>query len=198
MGMDILAPPHGAYSEPGLVMLFVLTGPESTAKSVLTAALSRHFEALAVRETARVFLADMEAYGPSDLLAIAQLQLEAEASAHAQAQGAHIFADTDLQVLHIWWQERFGPAPESLSMSYARQGARHYLLCEPDIPWTPDPLRENPHDRERLFELYEADLKKRQLPYSRIAGAGDARLDCARAAVEAVLRTTSESNRQAR
>ena len=24
----------------------------------------------------------------------------------------------------------------------------YYLLCRPDIPWEPDPLRENPFDRE--------------------------------------------------
>ena len=34
----------------------------------------------------------------------------------------------------------------------------HYFLCKPDIPWEPDPLRENPEDRERLFKLYERGL----------------------------------------
>jgi nicotinamide riboside kinase len=34
-----------------------------------------------------------------------------------------------------------------------------YLLCSPEgIEWEADPLRENPHDRERLFEVYEKQL----------------------------------------
>ena len=105
------------------------------------------------------------------------------------------FADTDLQVLHIWWQEKFGPAPRSLSMAYALQSERHYLLCEPDMPWTADPLRENPHDRDRLFALYETDLQQRGLPYSRIAGVDDARVAQAVSAVEAELSGAAERSR---
>jgi nicotinamide riboside kinase len=43
------------------------------------------------------------------------------------------------------------------------------LLCSPDIPWEPDPLRENPHDRDRLFQVYLAMLEKLRKPYAIIA-----------------------------
>jgi nicotinamide riboside kinase len=33
-------------------------------------------------------------------------------------------------------------------------------LCAPDIPWEPDPLRENPLNREMLFGLYLEQLEK--------------------------------------
>ena len=34
-----------------------------------------------------------------------------------------------------------------------------YLLCSPEgIEWQPDPLRENPDDRDRLFNIYEKNL----------------------------------------
>jgi nicotinamide riboside kinase len=36
----------------------------------------------------------------------------------------------------------------------------HYFLCAPDIPWEPDPLRENPLNREMLFGLYLEQLEK--------------------------------------
>jgi len=32
------------------------------------------------------------------------------------------------------------------------------LLCTPDIPWEADALRENPQDRDRLFEIYQKEL----------------------------------------
>ena len=164
-------------------MLFVLTGPESTAKSSLTEALSRHFSVAAVPEIAREFLRVREGYEPSDLFEIARLQRAAETAA---GEGL-VFADTDLQVLHIWWQERFGPAPLSMGQAYLAQGERHYLLCKPDVPWVSDRLRENPEDRERLYEIYEADLMRRKLAYSPVSGLGDARLLCAIDAVNETL-----------
>ena len=89
--------------------------------------------------------------------------------------------------MYLWWQERFGPVPMGLAQDYAGLERRHYLLCAPDIQWSPDPLRENPHDRERLFELYQSDLLCRKLPFTKIAGTGEQRFDCA---VSAVLAQT--------
>jgi nicotinamide riboside kinase len=166
-------------------MLFVLTGPESSAKSSLTHALGAHFDVPAVGEVARQMLANVVRYAPSHLLQIAQRQQLAE-SALAEGFG---FADTDLQVIYVWWQERFGPAPAHLAAAYAAQSTRHYLLCRPDIPWEDDPLRENPFDRERLLAIYQADLEARGLPYSIIQGHGEARLNAAIRAVKAVLAT---------
>ena len=164
-------------------MLFVLTGPESTAKSSLAQSLSEHFDAARVDEAARHYLQDRSTYEPTDLLHIAQLQQQAE----QRHGGGLVFADTDLQVLHIWWQEKYGPAPHELSSAYAGLSRRHYLLCSPDLRWEADPLRENPDDRERLFELYKADLLARQLPFSEISGEGEERFACALLAVTAVI-----------
>jgi len=165
-------------------MLFVLTGPESTAKSALTIALAEHFKLPAVSEVARDYLTSSTtgtSYLPSDLLAIARRQMSAESGLKSSA-----FADTDLQVVYLWWQQRFGPVPDFLAAAYAGQSTRYYLLCEPDIAWQADPLRENPHDREQLFALYEADLRARGLRYSRISGQGDERIICAQRAVLSV------------
>jgi len=162
-------PNQGAPAKP---VLFVLTGPESTAKTTLTEALSVHFKANLVAEASRQYLANKQTYLPSDLLKIAQHQQASEQSRPAGIA----FADTDLQVLSIWWSERFGPVPYALSHDYAAQSLRHYLLCKPDIDWQPDSLRENAHDRERLFTLYENDLKARALNYTVVDGIGDKRL----------------------
>ena len=166
-------------------MLFVLTGPESSGKSALTEKLADHLTAPAIAEVARTYLQTRSIYLPSDLLEIARQQAKAEAAAQVRSQLA--VADTDLQVVYIWWQERFGPVPESLSHAYRQQTRRHYLLCRPDIPWTPDPLRENPHDRERLFDCYLEDLERRNLAYSIVEGEDDHRLENAIKAVTAVL-----------
>jgi nicotinamide riboside kinase len=167
-------------------MLYVLTGPESSGKTTLATALAEHFAVPLVAEQARSFLARRiaarTAYLPSDLMQIASLQAQAESEADA-GQAQLVVADTDLQVVCIWWQEKFGAIPAGLARAYAHQTPRHYLLCAPDFAWQPDELRENPHDRDRLFEVYLEDLQRRDLRYSTVDGARQERLRVAQAVV---------------
>jgi len=182
-------------------MLFVLTGPESCAKSSLATALSEHFQGLYVEEVARRYLQGRLNYQPSDLLQIAVLQ-QAEESAVVGDEVGHtmdgaresalaaptlVFADTDLQVIYIWWQEKYGAVPRCLTRAYANASPRHYLLCAPDIPWQADELRENPQDRERLFALYKADLEARGSAFTQIQGQGAERLSNAIEAVHQAM-----------
>jgi len=57
----------------------------------------------------------------------------------------------------------------------------HYLLCKPDLPWSPDPLRESPSREERdiLFNLYRNELESGKWSYSIVEGQGDERLNSA-------------------
>jgi len=98
---------------------------------------------------------------PADLQAIAlqQRQQEQRALERSGADGVPpiVVADTDQRVIDLWWREKY-PALEA---GFARPAAipeRYYLLCYPDLPWQPDPLRENPHDRLRLFHLQRQEL----------------------------------------
>ena len=148
--------------------MIVVTGPESAGKTTLAKLLGEEFNLPVVPEVAREYLKST-AYTPSDVLNIAALQCEAEHS------GA--ICDTDLQVISIWWAERFGPVPQRLVHMRARLPSRYYLLCQPDLPWQPDPLRENPDDRDRLFELYKQDLIDWRQNFAEISGEGQVRVD---------------------
>ncbi len=154
----------------------VLTGPESCGKSTLARELADSLSAGLVAEQARNFLntyAKVGRYQPSDLLRIANIQNELEQS--VQLEHNVTVCDTDLQVLAIWWSERFGPIPSSLVKRYRTSSARFYLLCRPDIPWESDPQREHPEDRERLYKLYKSDLEFRNLKFAEIEGLGSNR-----------------------
>ncbi len=161
-------------------MHICITGPESSGKTALSRRLAEALERPVLTEASREYLSSTD-YLPSDLLAIAQLHVGRERS----LRGAAVL-DTDLQVVCLWWQDKFGPLPAELSAGYAEQTPRFYLLCYPDLPWQPDPLRENPHDRDRLFELYERDLNNRQLDYAVVRGRDEARLTCALDAVQRI------------
>lgn len=168
-----------------------IVGPESSGKTSLCEALVVHFSCLLVKEYAR---AHLEEHGPKytehELLSIAKGQMLAEAETEKLAEEAEvqlIFCDTDMITIRIWSEEVFGRcAPELIALSEQRH-YDHWLLCRPDIPWESDPLRENPHDRDRLFDVYEAMLKELGKPYTIIEGEREQRLAAAVKAVDQVL-----------
>jgi len=127
-------------------------------------------------------------YAAEDVLEIAQLQHRAEDLA-LRSGAPLVVADTDDQVLVLWWLERFadteGPCPIAPP---ARQGvSTSYLFCYPDLRWQPDPLRENPLDRHRLFRRQMQMLDEADLRYRVIWGEGVHRLRLAQQYVAATL-----------
>lgn len=163
--------------------IFAIVGPESAGKTTLAKQLARRLQAPWVPEYARLRLQGRSGYDADDVAAIARGQMAWEAAALA-ARPPRLVLDTDLLVIQIWWRERFGAPPPWLEASLAAQPPRRYLLARPDLPWQPDPLRESPHDRERLFEVYLAQIKARGAPFHVVAGTGAARLRAALGAVE--------------
>lgn len=142
------------------VSKIVFTGPESTGKTTAATKYAQEAELPLVPEYARTYLANKKGeYRLSDLHKILEGQQKAEDAAAAKHK--LIVCDTDWLTVHLWAMEKYGKRmtpPADLK-------SRHYILCRPDIDWEPDPLRENPEDRERLFELYEETLQRLGLSY---------------------------------
>lgn len=158
-----------------------ITGPESSGKTSLATQLAEHFGATLVPEFARHYL---ETRGPtyteSDLVNIAQGQKRAEDT----AAGELIICDTGLEVIQIWSEWKYGRCDSWIRNQVTQADYDLYLLCKPDIPWQDDPLRENPNDREELFELYEKLISDGDIPVSAISGNSTKRFETARQAIE--------------
>lgn len=159
----------------------VILGPESTGKSTLALNLSKHYQAHYVFEYARDYLKSRNnLYKEEDLLRIAmgQLQLEDEAEQKCRQKDlSAIFYDTDLTVIKIWSEFKFGKCDPWILEQYRQRKYDLYLLTYPDLKWQPDPMRENPSDRDRIkiFELYQNDLKSRNVEFRIIKGYGEER-----------------------
>ena len=166
-----------------MTRLIAIVGPECTGKTALARALADRFGVAYVGEYARDYLAGRLDYESEDVAAIAREQMALEARALATA-ASPVILDTDLLVVRVWWEEKYGPSPGWLRQAFAAQAPRRYLLTAPDLPWEPDPLRESPFDRERLFEVYRAALVAENLRFDVVRGTGAARLRCALAALE--------------
>jgi nicotinamide riboside kinase len=91
-----------------------------------------------------------------------------------------MICDTDWTVLRIW--EKYGyQTPSVLPENDDWEQSKNtiYLLCSPDFPWQPDPLREHPEERWQLFELYRELLLERGLTFFILEGTQEERLEAA-------------------
>jgi len=140
----------------------VLTGPESSGKTTLAESLAEYYQTLWVPEYARFYVENLgRRYTELDLLEIAKEQIRQEEHTASQVSNI-IFCDTDLITIKIWQKEKFNGSFHWLNQEIEKRHYDAYLLCSPDFPWEPDPLRENPDDRDRLFEVYLKELKKQR------------------------------------
>jgi NadR type nicotinamide-nucleotide adenylyltransferase len=142
-----------------------IIGPESTGKSTLATYLAERYDAGLVSEYAREYmesLAPSYAYTYDDVVAIAQQQVQQMA---AQDEHEVVFYDTELIITKVWFLHKFGRCPDFLLKAIEQYPMDVYLLCYPDMPWQPDPVRENPMIREYLFDWYEKEIQALRVPY---------------------------------
>ncbi|MBC6994928.1 ATP-binding protein [Neolewinella lacunae] len=127
-----------------------ITGPESSGKSTLARDLAWALDGVYVAEAARGYLlARQGRYTAADLPRIWEVQRRSEDAARAHSPGL-VVCDTGPEVIRIWAEVKYGQCPKELRQA---QLERHYdltLLCAPDLPWEPDPLREAPDQATRL------------------------------------------------
>ncbi len=166
------------------MLKIAIVGPESSGKTTLCQALAAHFAAPWVPEFAREYLeARGGRYAQAELLSIAEGQCAGEDL--AMRLGAPlVICDTDMITIRIWSEEKFGGCDARLIALTENRHYDHWLLCRPDFPWEPDPLRENPHDRDRLFVVYEKMLNELGKPYTIIEGDRAQRMRQAKAIID--------------
>ena len=131
----------------------ILAGTESSGKTTLCKALSKHFNLPFSKEYAREYLDALNRdYNQDDLLKIAKEQLQSE-------NGIQLL-DTDLITLKIWSEYKYESCDSWILTQIEKQKSekRFYLLCKPDIPWEADTQRENRNNREEIFEIYKKEM----------------------------------------
>ncbi|RYG06122.1 MAG: ATPase [Chitinophagaceae bacterium] len=172
----------------------VIIGPESTGKSTLCQQLAEHFDTLWVPEYARQYLLQhgMD-YSYEDLLTIAhgQMTLETEKEKeliHDDLKPEKLlFIDTNMYVMQVWCEFVFEKCHAWILEQIAERRYDLYLLCNIDLPWVKDELREYPdlETREKLYHIYKQILTTQSVPWVEISGDYDERLKRAIDAVKA-------------
>lgn len=164
----------------------VIIGPESTGKSTVAEALAKHFNTVFVPEFARDYINALNRnYMREDLWEIARGQLALEEKMSAEAQNGFLFCDTDLNVIKVWSEHKYGCCDERILRAIARQKYDYYLLTDIDLPWMPDPQREHPEPemRQYFFHCYRDIVIDSGLPWTCLRGNEKERLEAAVAAL---------------
>lgn len=166
----------------------VITGPESTGKSTLTESLACHYNTVFIPEYARTYVENLERpYEYSDLEQIAKQQV-LDIEKYSALANNILFLDTFLIITKVWFNVVYKRIPEWLDDSIQKSGIDLFLLCSTDIPWQPDPIRENGGAmRESLFLQYKTELELYGFNYRIVTGLKEARLANAIAFVDELL-----------
>jgi NadR type nicotinamide-nucleotide adenylyltransferase len=167
----------------------VIIGPESTGKSTLCEDLARHYKTNWVPEFAREYLiTNGKEYTYENLLTIAkgQITFEEKISSMLTTKSSQlVFIDTDLYVMKVWCEFVFGKCHQWIIDQIVERKYDLYLLCNTDLPWTKDELREYPdlETREKLFRIYKDIMVNQNTPWIEIKGVQKNRI---RHAIEAI------------
>jgi NadR type nicotinamide-nucleotide adenylyltransferase len=162
-----------------------IIGPESTGKSTLCKALSAHYQEPFVPEYGRTYLEENGIkYTYEDLLFISKGMVAIEDEKAKEATNL-LFCDTDLIMMKVWYEVRFGKCHPWVLEKIEAKPYDFYLICSPDLPWQEDPMRENPHIREELFERYLKEVNNLHIPFHIVKG--EKRLQSAKKVLDIIL-----------
>jgi NadR type nicotinamide-nucleotide adenylyltransferase len=169
----------------------VVTGSECTGKTTLAGDLARQFGTVCVAEYAREYLDRKVAttglpLDERDVEPIARGQIAAEDRGAATATGLLVL-DTDLVSTTVYARHYYGACPAWIDQAARDRRGDLYLLCDIDVPWVADSVRDRPHQREHIHALFVEALNTLGAPYVLIRGSWAARLTTAVAAVSEVL-----------
>ena len=191
----------------GKIKKIVIIGPESTGKTTLCRQLSEHYQAVWCPEYAREYLLKhgMD-YSYADLLTIAKGQIGLEERYEIDVRGPRsevrsphsglrtpdsrlFFVDTDMYVMKVWCEFVFGKCHEYILDQIKKRKYDLYLLCNVDLPWVKDELREYPDlvTREKLYHIYKNIMVNQSVPWVDISGSYEERLRKAIAATGTLL-----------
>lgn len=169
------------------VIRVVVTGSECTGKSTLARELAAFYGVECAPEYVRTFIQSIGGRPQfSDHGPIARGQKALEDEYRARATGLLIH-DTDLLSTVAYCRAYFARCPEWIEAAAIDRQAALYLLCDIDVPWVADGLRDRPDRREEMHELFESVLREAHANFVLVRGSRAERIRAARVHIDALV-----------
>jgi NadR type nicotinamide-nucleotide adenylyltransferase len=140
-------------------------GPESTGKTTLARRLAESLSTEWVPEASRLYAERVvRPLHASDVTPIARehirlAELGAAAAIAAGAQG--LVLDGDLVSTIVYSRFYYDMVPPWIERAERSHRADRYLLCDVDVPWIADGVRDQPTEREAMFHRFLRALVRR-------------------------------------
>ncbi len=160
-------------------MKIIITGIECSGKTTLAHQLHQAIGGILVPEFSRSYLNNSgSTYHQNDILNIAKGQLALERE--AETNGIRpIICDTSLIVMKVWSMIRFDSCDPWIISQIESQTWDLFFLCDHQIPYEEDPLRENDINRQFHYDIYHNELKGLNRPVHILQGNPHQRLTMA-------------------
>lgn len=178
-----------------MIKKVVIIGPESTGKSTLAEKLAAHYKTTWIKEYAREYLLKNGTdYSFENLLDVAKGQIANEESGVRSSEfgtpnSELVFLDTDMYVMKVWCEFVFDKCHHWIMNRIVERKYDLYLLCNVDLPWVKDELREYPDlvNRQKLYHHYKDIMINQSVPWVDISGGYQERLEKAINAVDSII-----------
>jgi len=173
----------------------VFTGSESTGKTTLAADVGRHYGVEVVPEFVRRFAEEKGGtieFSDHGTIARGQMALEDEFLARAMqvcpappalpvppappALPVLLLQDTDLLSTVVYCRHYFGRCPAWIEETAAARRPDLYLLCDTDVPWVADGVRDRGHMRDEMQRLFEEAVNAAETRRATLSGTPQNRL----------------------
>lgn len=115
---------------------------------------------------------------PRELYDLAEEHLNQEDEALEEARH-HLFTDTNAITTGLFSKWYHGEIDGRLERLMLRNAQRYdvFILCDDDIPFEDEPGRGGPEGRQRLQRMTESWLDSKGVPYYRVSGSVEERVD---------------------
>lgn len=178
------------------VLRVTLTGPESSGKTILAAALARELGTSWSAEYARLYVERRAvetgaAMSGSDLtladvepIARGCIRLMDDAISRASDVAIH---DTDLISTIVYSRHYYGTCAEWIVREAELRLADHYLLLSPDLEWSADGVRDRPSGRDSLYLEFRRELESSGASFTELSGELESRQAAALSVVRKLI-----------
>lgn len=150
------------------IILICLYGPESTGKSEMAKRLAEIYKTEIVPEVYREIL-NSNSFNSEDIIEIGKAQT-ARVFQKMEIANKVLFCDTDVITTQIYSRHYLKVVPPELYQLEEMISYHHYFLFDVDVPWIADGLRDLGEERKELFEIFKAELEKRNISYTLVHG----------------------------